>query len=79
MAAGVPGPTAEEWLRRLEMYRGSCLRPGPDRDIPADVAAYNEALRLLAGEAVPQPSIADRITARVFPWLFPEAEAEIQP
>ena len=64
-----PVPSIQEWLDRLEMYRGSCIRPDPDRDIPADVAAYNEARR----RATAHRRAGGRVTA----WLFPEAEAEL--
>jgi hypothetical protein len=79
MAADHPIVSVQEWLDLLGLYASGCIQPGPDRHIQGEVAAYNTARRLLVGEPIPRPSLADRITARVFMWLFPEAEAEIEP
>jgi len=79
MAAGKPIVTVPEWLRLLHLYRGGCIQPVPDPGNPGEVAAYTEARRLLTAGPAPQPSSGDRVAARVVPWLFPDAEAEVEP
>jgi hypothetical protein len=44
----------------------------------AEAAARGLQIFILDTVTDPSPSLADRITAAVFPWLFPDAEAEAE-